>query len=149
MKIQTKYLGELEIDDAKRIQFPAGLPGFGEDKEFVLLDFPENPVFQLLQSVMTQSVAFVVTTPYNFYQGYTFDLDDSILESLQIENERDVAVFSIVTLSNPFEQSTLNLKAPVILNWKNRQGKQYILNTDEYESKAPIAPSAVTNGKGE
>ncbi|MEN1967319.1 flagellar assembly protein FliW [Lentibacillus sp. N15] len=148
MNIQTKYFGEIEVEESKRIQFPAGLPGFLEETEFMLLDLPGNSVFQLLQSLKTPTTAFVVTNPHHFYKEYTVNLDDSIIEALRITNEQDVAILVIVTLASPLEQSTLNLKAPVVINVTSRYGKQYILNTTDYSSKAVITPNAA-NGKGE
>ncbi|AXI10016.1 flagellar assembly protein FliW [Oceanobacillus sp. 143] len=138
MFIQTKYLGEVEINREKIIQFPSGLPGFGDELEFVLLHLPNNQVFQILQSTTTANVAFIVTNPYLIYGTYEFELDDNMLETLQIKDEKDVTVFSIVTLKDPFATSTLNLKAPIIINTTNKLGKQYILNTDIYQSKASI-----------
>ena len=54
MNIQTKYFGELRIDDSTTLRFPDGLFGFEEEKEFVLLPFSEEDDFLLcLQSVKT------------------------------------------------------------------------------------------------
>ncbi|QKY69939.1 flagellar assembly protein FliW [Lentibacillus sp. CBA3610] len=149
MHIKTKYLGEMEVDFNKIIEFPSGLPGFTDERQFILLDMPGNPVFQILQSADTPEIAFIVVTPYHFYQDYVVDLDDSLLTSLAISNEADVMVLAIVTVKKPFDSSTLNLKAPIIINSQNQQGKQYILNTDVYPSKAAIALSASTSVKGE
>ncbi|MFC4023853.1 flagellar assembly protein FliW [Oceanobacillus longus] len=140
MKIQTKYLSEVEIEEYKIIQFPFGLPGFVHETQFVLLDLPDNPIFQILQSIASANVAFIVTNPYQIYEEYTFELDESLMESLQIKKEIEVAVLSIVTLKNPFKTSTLNMKAPIIINTTLRQGKQYILNSEDYSSKASIIP---------
>lgn len=141
MNIQTKYLGSLEIEESKVIEFPTGLPGFADETEFVLLDLPDNPIFQILQSMKSAHIAFIVTNPYQIYQDYTFQLDESILEGLQIKNEIEVAVLSIVTLKEPFNTSTLNLKAPIIINTNLKQGKQNILTVEDYPSKASIAPT--------
>ncbi|MFB4167832.1 flagellar assembly protein FliW [Virgibacillus sp. JSM 102003] len=149
MKIETKYLGDTEITDSKIIQFSSGLPGFIDETKFVLLDLPDNTAFQILQSVDTPSIAFIVTNPYLFYQNYTIDLDDGIIANLQIENDKDVVVLVIVTVKDPFNTSTINLKAPIIINSQTKRGKQYILNMDDYPSKAAIAPSTSSAGKGE
>ena len=37
MKIKTAYLGEVEIDPSQILQFEHGIPGFEEEKQFVLL----------------------------------------------------------------------------------------------------------------
>lgn len=149
MKIHTKYLGEVEIEDSMVIHFAGGIPGFLEETEFVLLDLPDNPVFRVLQSVKSVNMAFVVTDPYQIYRDYAFDLDDNILESLQIKNENEVVVLTTVTLKKPFNASTLNLKAPLIINSSNRQGKQYILISDDHLTKAPIVPANTVAVKGD
>lgn len=146
MKIETKYLGEVEINKEKIIRFSNGIPGFPNEKEFVLLDLSDNPVFQILQSVQTKYTAFFVINPFVFYKNYSFDLDDSILETLQINNDNEVIILSIVTLREPFQSSTINLKAPVVINSSKMLGKQYILNKEEYPSKAPMNLSHTMEG---
>lgn len=146
MKIETKYLGEVEIDKEKVIHFSNGVPGFPDEKDFVLLDLADNPVFQILQSVDSMYTAFFVINPFVIYEDYTFDLEDPILETLQIKNEGEIVILSIVTLRDPFQSSTINLKAPVIINSNQMLGKQYILNKEDYPSKAPINPRHVMEG---
>ena len=143
MNIQTKYLGEIAIDERKIIHFLTGIPGFPNEKEFVLMDLPDTPIFQVLQSIKTPTVAFIVSNPYQIYPDYSIELDDNLIESLQIKEVKEVAVVAIVTLKQPFYISTLNLKAPIVINTSLGQGKQYILNTEAYSSKAPITPQSV------
>ena len=140
MKLRTKYLGNVEIDEKKQIRFPNGLPGFPEETEFIILELPNNAAFQLLQSTKTSSLAFVITNPYLFYQAYELKLEQDFLDVLQITDKEDVAVYAIVTLNKPFSKSTMNLRAPVIINTKQLIGKQYILNDHTHTSRAPIAP---------
>lgn len=147
--INTKYLGKIEIDNKQIIQFSSGLPGFIDELEFVILDIPGNPAFQTLQSVVTPGLAFIVTNPHQYYVEYTFELDEQILENLGIENEEDVVVLSIVTLKSPFKTSTLNLKAPIIINSTKKHGKQYILNKEDYPTKAPIVSPNTQDVEGE
>jgi flagellar assembly factor FliW len=149
VKIQTKYLGETEIVSANIINFTGGIPGFHEENEFVLMDIPGNQGFQILQSVTSVNIAFIVTNPHQIYPDYTFQLDDNILETLQVKDEKEVVVLTIVTIKDPFHESTLNLKAPIIINPVSKQGKQYILNHDEYETKAAITPRYPQRAEGE
>lgn len=140
MKIQTKYLGEITIDSKKIITFANGLPGFNNEKQFILLPIPETvpESFQTLQSIQTPELAFVVTNPYQIYHDYEFRLDQPTIDQLKITSERDLFILTIVTLTSPFEQSTINLKAPIIINGEARYGKQYILNDCSYPTKAPL-----------
>lgn len=134
MKILTKYLGEVEANEDQFIHFQSGIPGFNEETKFILLELPGNPVFQILQSITTSGLAFVVTNPYHFYHDYAFEMDINVKESLAINSKNDVTIYSIVTLRDPFEKSTLNLKAPVIINPATKQGKQFILNQEAYST---------------
>ncbi|GAB4072947.1 flagellar assembly protein FliW [Barrientosiimonas marina] len=149
MNLQTKYLGEIDVDQDKMLHFPSGLPGFIDEKQFALLEMPGNPVFQVLQSVKTPDIAFIVVSPYQFYQDYVIDLDDRSAISLDISHASDVIVLTIVTVKEPLEASTLNLKAPIIINSQNNKGEQYILTTDAYPSQAAIMASNSTTVKGE
>ncbi|HEY4602078.1 MAG TPA: flagellar assembly protein FliW [Cerasibacillus sp.] len=147
MQIKTKYLGDLSIHEDRVIQFPDGLPGFPNHKQFILLELPGNPVFNILQSIQEKDLAFIVTSPYHFYSSYAFDLSQSIIDRLQIETESDVDVLSIVTIAEPFSKSTINLKAPLIFNIRKKYGKQYILNDVDYPIKAPMTSSQKVKGE--
>ena len=132
MKIKTAYMGEIEIDQSSLMTFEHGIPGFEKEKEFALITIEDNDAFQVLQSTQTEGLAFIVTNPYTITTNYNFELDEATVSALQIKEEKEVAVFTIVSLKETIEQSTLNLKAPIILNTTNKIAKQVILNNEEY-----------------
>ncbi|NYV66211.1 flagellar assembly protein FliW [Bacillus sp. Gen3] len=144
MKIQTRYHGEIEIEEKDILQFEKGIPGFPDKKRFILLGLPEQDLFSIMQSVDTPELAFVLTSPFNFIDNYEFNLDENTIEQLLIENQEDISVFSIVTIQDPFEKTTANLQAPIILNEKNYQAKQLILNETRYKIKHPLFLKAAT-----
>ncbi|MEQ6377583.1 flagellar assembly protein FliW [Bacillaceae bacterium S4-13-56] len=146
MKIETKYLGEIEVSEEQVITFPHGIPGFHEFKKFVLLEIPETPPFMVLQSVEESYVAFVVVNPYVFRKDYEFNLNESAQELLEVDSETDLKIFSILSLKDPFASSTINLQAPIIINAKKKIGKQYITNSKSFSTKEPITSSAVKEG---
>lgn len=139
MVIQTKYHGELSIEANEKITFENGIPGFLDEKTFVLLPLDEETSFFILQSVQTPRIAFVVTSPFFFFKDYEFDLDESTKERLNIQSEQDVEVLVILTVKELFNNSTANLKAPIILNRKTKLGKQLILNQTDYTTKHRLA----------
>ena len=128
MKIQTKFLGEVQIDPASIIQFPQGIPAFEEEKEFVVIPLGAQSPFVTLQSVQTPSVGFMAAYPYHFKPNYAFDLEQEDLQQLQIEKSEDVLVYAILTLKDTLENSTMNLLAPVAINVKKQIGKQVVLH---------------------
>ncbi len=67
MKISTSYHGDIEIDNQQTLTFNQGIPGFLEETEFVILPLPEAEAFQVLQSIQTKELAFIITDPFQFF----------------------------------------------------------------------------------
>lgn len=144
MKIQTKYLGQVEIDQDKIISFPKGLLGFDENKDFVLLDV-EQGNFKFLQDIHNSHISFLLINPWDFYSDYQVDLPDQGLKTIYIspDNKTDIAIFTIVTLGKSFKESTTNLLAPIVINLSDKKGKQFILNESKYITKHLLFPEEV------
>ncbi|HLS53172.1 MAG TPA: flagellar assembly protein FliW [Tissierellaceae bacterium] len=143
MIIKTKYLGEVEIDKEKIISFPKGILGFHNHKEFVILDIQKNNYFKFLQDIHNQYVAFLIINPWSFYKDYDIEVADEKLMDIKINPKEDnqIAVYNIVTLGSSLSNSTVNLLAPIVINIKDRLGKQFILDDSPYSTKhrLPIA----------
>ncbi|WLR41488.1 flagellar assembly protein FliW [Bacillus carboniphilus] len=100
-----------------------------------MLPFDEQQVLYVLQSITEVSVAFIITNPFLFKQDYEFELDQQTIDQLNILNPTDALVYSILTIVEPFERTTANLKAPIIMNQHNNRGKQMILQEEPYDTK--------------
>ncbi|PAE25840.1 flagellar assembly protein FliW [Bacillus sp. 7894-2] len=137
MNIQTKFHGEQEIKKDDIIKFPSGIPGFLEEREFFILPLEGTDLF-VLQSVKTTKVAFIVTDPFVLFPQYEFDLPEEALGKLEIQSAKDVATFSILTVRDPFQETTANLQAPLVINQTKKLGKQVILNQTTYQTKHKI-----------
>ncbi|KXZ17277.1 flagellar assembly protein FliW [Bacillus nakamurai] len=135
MIIQTKYHGEIRIDEGQIISFESGLPGFNDETQFVVLPLSKDSPFLALQSVKQEHIAFIVASPFIFFKGYEFDIDNATIELLNIENIEDVEVMAILTIEEPFENTTANLKAPIVVNKKEMKAKQIILHDASFETK--------------
>ncbi|KKB74398.1 MULTISPECIES: flagellar assembly protein FliW [Bacillus] len=135
MIIKTKYHGETQIQEEQIIMFANGLPGFSDEKKFVILPLSEDSPFVVLQSAETAELAFIVASPFVFFKDYGFDLDETTVEFLEIEAAEDVEVMAILTIEEPFEKSTANLMAPIVVNRKKMLGKQVILHDSSYQTK--------------
>lgn len=139
MNIKTAYMGEIEIDSTEIITFNHGIPGFEEETSFVLLPLEENSIFQILQSTKTEGLAFILTTPFEVISEYNLDLDEATVKALKIESETEVTIFAIVSLKDSLENSTVNLKAPIVINTTNRKGKQVILDNDTFSIRHKLS----------
>lgn len=149
MKIETKYHGEIEIDSTKIINFEQGIPSFLEEKQFYILPFAEEGPFLIMQSVQTPGLAFIVISPFDFFIKYEVKLSDQVIETLQIDNQEDIVIFTILTIEEPFKNTTANLQGPIVINNKKKLGKQVILADSPYKTKHLLTSQLAQVGKEE
>ena len=85
MKLQAKYFGEIDYLEEDILTFPAGLFGFEEEHQFLLLPF-EGSAGSLLcfQSVNTPALAFVAMDPFSLLPGDTPVLQPNELKELGV-----------------------------------------------------------------
>lgn len=146
MKIQTKYFGELSIDDTTTLHFTEGLFGFEEEKEFVLLPFSEEEDFLLcLQSVTNPYLAFTLLNPFMLMPDYRPLLPQKELDALQVTQSEDLCYYVLCRVEKPVSKSMVNLRCPIVINDQTRQARQVIL--DQYTMRCPL--SSLEQGKGE
>ncbi len=141
MRIKTKAFGEMEISEKQRIQLNDGLLGFEDTRRFALLDTDKDSPFYWLQSEDIPEIAFLVIEPYSFFSGYTHKCDRSDMKSIGIEKDEDMLVLCIVTVHDNFQETTVNLLGPVIINKTNRVAKQVISTDDSYSVRHPLFTS--------
>ncbi|MBU8905989.1 flagellar assembly protein FliW [Desertibacillus haloalkaliphilus] len=147
MKVQSKYLGEVEVSDDRIIHFESGLPAFEDKKQFVILPFGDEAPFFILQSIDEVEIAFVIVNPFDFFNEYQVKLPDSTIEMLEIEKEEDVAIFAMLTVQEPFANTTANLQAPVVINAKKQKGKQVVLSDSGYKTKHQLMPVTASSSQ--
>lgn len=142
MEINTKYLGKVNIQESQIINFPKGILGFEDHREFVLLDIEGNPLFKFLQDIKYEQIGFVLINPWKFFKDYDIELPDDKLENINInpKENNDMGIYNIVTLSKSLKNSTANLLAPIVINLEDKKGKQFVLNNSLYTTKHPLVP---------
>ncbi len=148
MIIETKYQGKIEISKERLITFAKGIPAFEDETSFVLLPLEESTPFFVLQSTKTVDVAFVLVNPFQFVLQYQVKLPDATIDELGIEKEEDVATFVMLTVREPFAETTANLQAPVIINAAKQKGKQLLMNESSYKPKHAIFKEAASAKEG-
>lgn len=138
MELNTKYHGVRNYKEEDCIFFKKGLPGFEEYKSFIIFPVEGNEIFQILHSVENEELGLVLVSPFQVIDEYEFELKDSVLEELKIQNKEDIMVWTTVTLHSNIKQITTNLRAPIVINGKERVGEQIILEKEEYLVKSPL-----------
>lgn len=135
MKLQTSRFGEIEVDESDVISLPEGLIGFPELVKYVILDHDTDSPFKWLQSLDDGSMAFVVISPLTFRPDYTVELTEDEIGPLGLSDAEDAVVSVIVTIPPDPKKMSANLKAPLVFNLKNRNGKQFIVRDPQYQTK--------------
>lgn len=120
------------------ILFEKGIPGFESYKYFTINKVQENEKFNMIISKEDSNIGFVSISPFEIKNDYEIDLSDEFIEELNIKNPEDVLVLCLITLGKTLKESTVNLKAPIIINIKNNKSKQLILQDDKYKIKEPL-----------
>ena len=62
----------------------------------------------------------------------------SEMQSLKIEHVNDAVVYSILTIPQVVTEMNANLKAPIIINNKEKLGRQIVLQDSKLEVKFPM-----------
>lgn len=135
MEIMTRDFGKVDIDEDKIIEFPEGIPGFKEEKEFVLLPLEKDSLFVIMQSVSNQDLAFITIEPKSIIKDYEFVISEKTEELLEITGIEDIILLNIVNIKDKVEDMTINLAAPLVININANLGKQVILDDNKYPVK--------------
>jgi flagellar assembly factor FliW len=141
LKVETTRFGSIDIKEGEIITMPLGMPGFSDQKKFVLLDHKKDSPFQWYQSIQDASLAFVITDPFLFKPDYAVNLH-TILEELGWDQEVDgnhLKLYAIVNIppGSP-EKVTANLIGPVLMNLDTREAVQVIIPDSRYSHKFPL-----------
>ena len=137
MEIISPIHGEMTYEEKDIINFKKGIPGFDELNKFIIKEI-EDSSFKVLQSIDDAELGFVLISPFDVELDYEIKLNSEIRKNLDIKNEKEVALYSLVTLNSKVENITANLRAPLVINIISKKGEQCIIEKEEYKIKHPI-----------
>lgn len=130
-KVKTLQFGEILVEDRHIFNFPNGILGFEDLREFVLISDEETEPFKWLISLEEPEIGFPLLSPWHiditYNPGRGFDLEKQV-------------IMVVVTLEDERGQMTANMKAPLIFNVSEQTGEQVILPKDKY-SPSYIIPN--------
>ncbi len=152
MKVNTKNFGEVDIDDNKIIEFPAGIVGFPELTKFALIFDEEkgaNASIRWLQSMQEPGFAMPVMDPLLVKQDYNPEIEDELLKDMGDLNDNNLLVMVTVTVPSDLTKMSVNLRGPIIINADTRKACQIIVEGDAYQVKYLIYDILKAGRKGE
>ncbi len=132
---QSSRFGEFTVAEESLIFFPGGLVGFPNEERFVILE--HKLPFSWLHSVDNPNLAFVLVDGAEFGDSYKFPLPIGD-PRCDLKEQDETATLVIVTVRSTPGMTTANLKAPLVVNLRNRKGVQVILDDNRYSTRFPI-----------
>ena len=140
--IRSELLGDLTVAADSVFDFPVGLFGFPECRQFVLVPAGRDGFFWL-QSLEYATLAFLLADPFQFFPGYAVELSAGDRADLRVATAAEVAILCVVTLPQTrTELPTANLQGPIALNFSARLGRQLALSESEWGVRCHLEPTA-------
>jgi flagellar assembly factor FliW len=124
MKFFSRQFGELECDDDLRLAFPKGIIGFEEWTEYVIVHDEDSEPFRWLVSTQNSDLCLPLINPLEICPEYN--------PSIPSDGEECCELFAVVCLRASLDDTTANLKSPIVINPKTQSGQQIILLDDHY-----------------
>ncbi len=143
-QLRTKYFGLITFQPDTVYHFPAGIPGFEDQVDFLFVEQPCSAPLVFMQSVLNTDVCFVALPVQIADPSYRLDLAREEAETIQVpypvpnDGRIPLLCLALVTLY-PDADPTLNLAAPIVLNVPARLGVQSVENWRDYSRNHPIA----------
>ncbi|MBP7059206.1 MAG: flagellar assembly protein FliW [Lachnospiraceae bacterium] len=141
MKASTRLFGNIDIEDDKILILENGIIGFPDMKKFTLIYDNESGDQQSiiwLQSMDEPHFAMPVLSPGLVKPDYNPMVNDDLLAQLGEFNNEDLVVLVTLKVPADIKDMTVNLKAPIIINYANKKGAQIIVENEDYPVRYPI-----------
>jgi len=133
LNINAKYFGPVDYEEDEIIHIPGGVIGFDSYTKYLPLPFHEEDDSLIsLQSLDEGNLSFILMNPFGICPDYAPQLSDQDMKDLEAGSEEDLVYYVISVIRDTIADSTVNLKAPLVINAINRHAKQVILDQPEY-----------------
>ncbi len=131
MDIMTTRFGPAQIDPKSILHFKYGLLGFEELKRYAVIACDATEPIQWLQALDDPDVSLPIINPFIIVPDYRVDVDGSELMSIGLPNEEDILMVNVMVVPEDIKKTTINLCAPILVNIKNNEARQIVMESDQ------------------
>lgn len=132
MQLRTTRFGDIDVADGSVVTFTQPIIGFQEYRRFVLLPGPADSAVTWLQSTESGELAFLLMNPVDVVPDYKVPVGKHELAELAVSTIAELDIYTILVVSDDVSKVRTNLKAPILINAKQRLGKQTVLERSDY-----------------
>ena len=139
-RAETKYFGPQEYAEDAVIRIPGGIPGFQDESEFILIQFPDQFPLVYLQSTRRPDVCFAALPVRVLDRLYELELTDDDAELLDVPVRPTVGgdVLCLSVLVSGETGAFANLFAPIVINMTTRVAAQCVNSAGSYSCEHAI-----------
>ena len=157
MQLRTTRFGNVEVKEESVLTFTQPIIGFQEFRRFILLPGPEDSAVMWLQSTESGELAFLLMNPKDVVPDYKVKLGQHELAELAVSSVDELDIHTILVVSEDISKVRTNLKAPILINPRQRLGKQTVLERSDYPIQfflaqarnAAASPEEVSNARAD
>jgi flagellar assembly factor FliW len=133
-RCKSRYFGELDYEAGVVVEFPAGLPGFESEREFVLVDRADLRPLVFMQSLSQPELCFPALPARSVVPDYKLALTEAERETLGVPPHPEIGkdVACLVVLNVRETGTVANLLAPLVIGLKQRRAVQAIIPDNGY-----------------
>ena len=123
---------EYAYDENEVVNFAEGLVGLPEMRRAVVIPMAEYEPFCWLASVEDETNRFIVVNPHEIFAGYQTAVPAGSMAE-------DLKTLAIVKISSDWQKTTVNLRAPIVIDTASGRGTQFVLTESSYSLTEPIS----------
>ena len=136
-QLETPF-GVFTINVRDVLHFADGLPGFEQNRKFVLLSSPELAPLHVLHHVDGPAASFLAVDPRVVLPGYRAVLSATDRIRLGGGDDRSLLWLALVTMDGG-QGPSVNLRAPIVINPGCMVGFQVMPHNSLYPLRHPLA----------
>jgi flagellar assembly factor FliW len=133
----TTRFGTFAVDPTSVIQFPEGLPGFEQNRRFVLISSEEVAPLHVLHALDGPPASFLAVDPRVVLDTYRTML--TIGDRLKLDADEETPLVWLVLVTTDGEGASVNLRAPIVINPVVMMGCQVMPHNSLYPLRHPLS----------
>lgn len=114
------------------------MPGFPAETTFALRALDEDNTLLALESTSSSGLRFLVMSPSPFFPDYSPAIPDDVAVDLGLESDEEVLGLLVVHAGQSLAETTVNLRAPIVINVANGRAAQVVLDDADLAVAAPL-----------
>lgn len=125
------------LKKAKEFKFVRALIGFENHIKFYFYEYKKGSPFIVMQSIDYENLSFILINIKDFFPDYSLILSEEDKKMINYD-EKNIINLALVTIPKKVEDMTVNLLAPIVVNYKDLMLGQFINLNNKYSLREKL-----------